>query len=267
MRSVTATLAVATIAAALPAAAHAGRVHTKLDGNTLEVDCDKSCHVLVEAVGSRVHIFDLTGTWKDQRTDNGYRAQHCRQHDADNVPNRNWSYAQADVDWIDLKGSGGNDYFDLRGLSAFATVDTKGGEDHVVSELDGSYRLGGGDDCGLLLAGGDLYGQSGMDELTVQGGPAYVDGGDDADEIETDDWDDVVRGGSGPDIIFGEGGDDELRGNHGNDDIQDMHGSNALFGGRDDDWLKTNGSSSIDGRAGTDTCVGQSGTQMTSCER
>jgi Ca2+-binding RTX toxin-like protein len=105
-------------------------------------------------------------------------------------------FAAADVNTIDLRAGGGNDYITIGlGLTCNSAIRGGGGNDVITG--------GGGNDTVLGSYGNDrIRGRNGHDDLRGQWGS------------------DDIRGGSGDDYIDGGSGRDGCRGGDGDDDIR-----------------------------------------------
>jgi Ca2+-binding RTX toxin-like protein len=100
-------------------------------------------------------------------------------------------------DRIEIRGLGGNDTLDARGLEA--------------AEIDFFGDGGAGSDTILGGVGDDvLSGGSGNDVLFAGAGDNVVFGGDGDDVLRGEEGDDVLDGGTGDDVLIGGGGDNIL---------------------------------------------------------
>ncbi|TXG85699.1 MAG: hypothetical protein E6R12_00175, partial [Sphingomonadales bacterium] len=114
--------------------------------------------------------------------------------------------------------------------------------DVTVSASDGTnttsqavaITVGDAAENSLLTSGNDTFTESGVTELSVDGG----------------DGNDTLNGGSGNDVLYGGTGNDALNGNAGNDALVGGDGNDTIFGGT--------GTDTITGGAGDDRLDGGS---------
>lgn len=129
-----------------------------------------------------------------------------------------------------------------------ATVSTSNGDPNQGNDTDTETTTvrPQGPVCTITGTEGDnvLRGTSGSDVICGLAGTDIIVGGGGNDTIYGDAGNDILRGGAGKDAIFGGGGDDALDGR---------------------DFVKAN--DTLDGEAGTDTCLRDRGDLLTSCER
>ncbi|MCC3779575.1 hypothetical protein [Streptomyces sp. UNOB3_S3] len=186
----------------------------------------------------------------------------------------------------DVTGTDGDDVIVCTGLDAGATVDAKGGADTITLNGDVSGRVLGGDGTdhivlaeGARLTGtGTIDGQAGRDEIDLRGAVlGAVRGGQDDDLIllfktATTGDTSIVRGARGSDVILADGAV-TIRGlveGVGENDLIDINGTVAptgrVHGGDGDDYLHVHDNQGeVDGGAGTDVCVVDSGNQPLNC--
>jgi len=187
-----------------------------------------------------------------------------------------------------ILGEAGDDYIDV-GLDAGNAASGGDGNDILVGGVASNFLWGdAGDD--RITSGGQLWGGTGKDTLTVEGGgqamggddddvlrvtfgsatlfgeagddhltsavsaAAQMDGGSGNDLIEGGDRADAAWGGDGADHLIGNGGDDQLQGGDGNDDLAGGDGDDIVFGDAGDDTLSGGaGRNYLLGGAGNDT--------------
>ena len=112
-----------------------------------------------------------------------------------------------------------------------------------------------------MLCDVSLMGTNGADTLI---------GSDSTDIICGLDGNDEIIGLGGDDLICGGSGEDELYGGKGKDFVYGGKGVDELYGGKDDDMLYGGDNSTPDllyGGQGTDTCVTETGSQKSQCEK
>jgi hypothetical protein len=257
------------VAAALLTAsstAMAGRLSADLNARELTIECHEGCSILVQPVGSRIHVFDLTSGAHDKRPASGLKFDDChdtRYFPTQDLPSRVYSYARADVDVVVLNGSGANDHLVVLGLDGPVEVAAGGGNDILVSHGQNTFAsLDNGADCASLvdMDYGRVYGRSGNDVIFGESGDYDVYGGDGDDEVYTGDGDDLVKGDSGDDHIETAGGRDLVYGGDGKDNLFVGDGDDIAYGGDNEDWIKLgSGNDFAKGERGDDIILGGPG--------
>ncbi len=131
-----------------------------------------------------------------------------------------------------LQGGDGNDTIHS-GLNAFETLDGGNGIDTLnTSSYDGAYTID-------LATGTTEYGEiiTNFENLISGNGNDTVTGTTDANNIQTNDGDDIINAGDGGDIVDGGGGNDFLNGESGNDVLIGGAGNDVIDGGFDGDQM------------------------------
>ena len=174
------------------------------------------------------------------------------------------SFADADVNRIEIDAGAGDDSITIIGTSESATIMAGDGDDTVQSGPGKDWIYGGpGNDS---LFGGDtrdiIRGEAGNDSILGEGGDDVLRGGDGLDTIIGgdgndlafgEDGDDVIEGGVGNDKLRSGGGNDTLRGGDGVDSIAGGGGHDLLNGGDDADIVSgNNGADRMNGGNGND---------------
>ena len=200
-------------------------------------------------------------------------------------------------------GEGGNDFIEGQGGASvddgFNILSGGAGDDtiYAATESDIGDAIAEGNDAGLNVPGGQVYGDAGddilvgaerKDILVGGGGRDLIIGGGGGDYIWGDDgWagighlgrdfpvgvggPDWIYGGSGDDIIDAGAGDDYVDGGEGDDKIFGDSGSDVIFGGSGNDslggqYLGINspaaGDDYIDGGDGNDFIWGSAGNDI-----
>jgi Ca2+-binding RTX toxin-like protein len=191
----------------------------------------------------------------------------------------------SDVQWISQFGGGGDDRFDLRGITrevGFTGIlngaEEPGGAGADAVEVEGDAgrdTITGGPLSERINSVAALGGsQEGSD--TIDGGPGNdeiggttdadkLSGGRGNDTLKPDTGADVVHGGPGrdniveSDLVFDRSAD-RFYGESGNDRIIAGGGKDRLDGGSGRDWLEGNaGNDVLLGRSGNDSLYGGSG--------
>ena len=232
------------------------RVDSDLRDRTLTLRLDgRHCGLLIQAVGSRVHVFEAELA----------RSTTCMYDTINQVPDtsRFISHAQADVDRIRVVGSSYADAIRIEGLDVEVSADLGDGADHLIVGQDAwpggpvDVAAGAHNDCIMVRGGGTVRGQSGADTILAKGDAWFdLDGGDGADDIYGGSGDDIIRGGEGDDYIVGRAGDDTIYGQGGEDRLLGGLGDDHINGGGSGDVITdVAGANYIHGGSGSDTIV------------
>ncbi len=182
----------------------------------------------------------------------------------------NWTASQVKINFNStdvLIGTDGNDAFDVRYYSAYATwfqlalltrFPGGGGNDIVGGSSRADSLWGGtGNDTLWGYEGNDkLYGEEDQDELIGQAGDDLLDGGIGNDRLFGGVGNDALYGGEGDDILLGfnpsnDGRSTLLAGETDNDVLHGGNGHDTLYGALGQDTL--------DGGSGNDALLGEAG--------
>lgn len=135
------------------------------------------------------------------------------------------------------------------------TVTVTGTQQWIVNGADGDDEITGSDQADDVLYGGS--GNDLIDGLGNSGLPYN------ADRIDGDADNDVLRGGAGPDSVDGGPGNDEVGGGDGDDYLGGEEGVDTLHGDAGDDWVDAGAGEGelSDGGEGSDQilCMGDAG--------
>lgn len=200
-------------------------------------------------------------------------------------------FSQGGVDYVDVLGSQGPNYINIKATFPNDTGDnaiTGGpGSDTIIGSPGGNTVIFGGNGADSLTAqgqnnivnggngadtivggsGGDtLFGDNGPDSIMTGSGANVAVGGAGPDTIIAGTGNDSLYGKSGNDLIIGGGGQNLIRGGKGNDTLMGGAGSSTLIGGRGADVLVSGNldqlsttSNTVPASAGLDSLVGGNG--------
>lgn len=161
--------------------------------------------------------------------------------------------------YYDIEGTGGNDVFNLSGMTTITNydeIDLEDGNDQFTGYRGNDYVDGGsGNDTITGGAGNDhMSGGDGVDTLVYTGASGgitlnlaietsqIIGGGQGADTIEEFEW---VNASNYNDRISGDAGANLLNGNNGNDTLNGAGGNDTLLGGAGNDVLNGGGGNDV----------------------
>ena len=185
---------------------------------------------------------------------------------------RDRDYDLDDVDFIDIRSFGGDDWLMIDSALDIPTKMVAGtGDDFVLGGSHDDEIWGDDENVTSGANGGEdtLYGHDGEDE--IHGGPQddYIHGGLKDDDLFGDDGldtllghsgDDIMDGGNHDDIMNGGSDHDEMFGGAGDDEMDGGSGNDTMWGGADDDEMEGgNGDDEMHGEGGHDDLFGQDG--------
>lgn len=133
------------------------------------------------------------------------------------------------------------------------------GDDTIYANNDPDFDLDALEieDDGSNPFGPDLEPNNGNDTVNGGSGNDVIYGGDDNDSLIGGSEDDLLDGGIDDDTLIGGTGDDTLIGGQGNDSLEAGQGDDTLDGGIGDDTLRGNvGNDTLNGGAGDDLLDG-----------
>jgi Ca2+-binding RTX toxin-like protein len=106
----------------------------------------------------------------------------------------------------------------------------------------------------------ELDSQNTNDKISGGTGNDQIDGGGGHDTINGNDGHDKLFGNNGNDRLHGEGGNDTIEGNNGDDRLHGEGGNDTIKGGYDNDWLfGGDGNDQLEGDNGDDRLHGEGG--------